>query len=234
MQYFGNKEGLFAAAARWTDEHERSWRRPRGQSCRGRARRHVRAASRTPTTARRPSRCMRNCLTHPEAAPRSCATRSCATARRPSPRTIGGDDAELRAGAVRRLHDRARHGPLPAGAAEPVARRLPRGRRSASWSRCCARWSTRRPDRLGGRGQADSQSTRATTTRASTRARASTTATLAQPPARAGPPVTRHSLVAVRATVPDSMPVPAAAAVRPTDGRGGRDGGSGLGRTARG
>ncbi len=96
MQHFGSKEGLFAAAAKWSDDAQTVLTAPREQvpaaalhdifeKFEGSGDREAGVAL------------MRNCLTHPEAnrimRDEVMCERSEAVAR-----TIGGDDAELRAG----------------------------------------------------------------------------------------------------------------------------------------
>ena len=96
MQYFGSKAGLFAAAARWSHEHETVLEASREdiaaaalsdlmEKFEGTGDREAAVAL------------MRNCLTHPEASrimrDEVICERSATVAR-----TIGGDDADLRAG----------------------------------------------------------------------------------------------------------------------------------------
>jgi AcrR family transcriptional regulator len=98
MQYYGSKAGLFAAAARWSDE---------AQTVLSASRDEVPAAAlhdmieKFEGTGDREAAValMRNCLTHPEASrimrDEVMCERSEAVAQ-----AIGGDDAELRAGLV--------------------------------------------------------------------------------------------------------------------------------------
>ncbi len=98
MQHYGSKEGLFAAAARWSDD---------AQSVFSAGRDTIAAAALSDLLAKfedAPDReaavaLMRNCLTHPEAArimrDEVMCDRAAAVAR-----ALDGDDAELRAGLV--------------------------------------------------------------------------------------------------------------------------------------
>lgn len=98
MQHFGSKEGLFAAAARWSADHETVLDAPRDQ---------VAVAALTDLfqkfegedSGEAAVAFLRNCLTHPEAnrimRDEVMCDRAAGVAR-----TIGGDDAELRAGLI--------------------------------------------------------------------------------------------------------------------------------------
>ncbi len=98
MQYYGSKEGLFAAATRWSHENESVLDAPRDQ---------------VPTAAladlfekfegaggsEAAVALMRNCLTHPEAQRMVRDDVMCHVTGRVA-ETIGGEDAELRAGLI--------------------------------------------------------------------------------------------------------------------------------------
>lgn len=96
MQHFGSKEGLFAAAARWSSEHETVLDAPREQvpaaALHDMIEKFEGSGDREAAVA-----LMRSCLTHPEASrimrDEVMCDRAAVVAR-----TIGGDDAELRAG----------------------------------------------------------------------------------------------------------------------------------------
>ena len=98
MQYYGSKEGLFAAAAKWSHEHE---------SVLTASREDVPSAAlddmigKFEGTGDREAAValMRNCLTHPEASRIMRDEVMCDRAAGVA-RTIGGDDAELRAGLI--------------------------------------------------------------------------------------------------------------------------------------
>jgi AcrR family transcriptional regulator len=96
MQYFGSKEGLFAAAATWSSEHETVLSAPKDQvpaaALRDMIEKFEGQGDREAAVA-----LMRNCLTHPEAARIMRDEVMCDRAAGVA-RTIGGDDAELRAG----------------------------------------------------------------------------------------------------------------------------------------
>ena len=94
MQHFGSKEGLFAAASRWSGEHQTLLSAPRDQ---------VPAAAlhdlfdHFETSHDEAVALLRNCLTHPEA---NRVVRDEVMSERASAvaHTIGGEQAELRAG----------------------------------------------------------------------------------------------------------------------------------------
>jgi AcrR family transcriptional regulator len=96
MQYFGSKENLFAEATRWSRDHESVLDVPRAQ---------VPAAALAdlfetfegPGGREGAVALMRNCLTHPEANRTLRDDVLCSIAAGVA-RTIGGEDAELRAG----------------------------------------------------------------------------------------------------------------------------------------
>lgn len=96
MQYFGSKEGLFAAAAKWSSDHETVLTAPKDEvpaaALRDLMGKFEGAGDREAAVA-----LLRNCLTHPEAGrivrDEVMCDRAAGVAR-----TIGGDDAELRAG----------------------------------------------------------------------------------------------------------------------------------------
>ncbi len=96
MQYYGSKEGLFAAATRWSHEHESVLDAPREQ---------VPAAALADLfekfegtgDSEAAVALMRNCLTHPEAQRMMRDDVMCHVTARVA-QTIGGEDAELRAG----------------------------------------------------------------------------------------------------------------------------------------
>lgn len=97
MQYFGSKEQLFAEAARWPSEQE---------TVLGAAREDLPAAALTDVFTRFEGAgreaavtLMRNCLTHPAAAAVMRDEVMCERAAGVA-RTLGGDDAELRAGLI--------------------------------------------------------------------------------------------------------------------------------------
>lgn len=95
MQYFGSKQDLFAEAARWSSEHETVMSAPREQV-------HTAALSDVLHRFEGEEReaavaLLRNCLTHPEAARIMRDEVMCDRAASVA-RTIGGDEAELRAG----------------------------------------------------------------------------------------------------------------------------------------
>ncbi|GAB3323957.1 TetR family transcriptional regulator [Geodermatophilus aquaeductus] len=96
MQYFGSKDNLFAAATRWSREHVSVLDAPRSQ---------VPAAAiadlfetfEGPGGREGAAALMRNCLTHPEANRTLRDDVMCSVASGVA-ETIGGEDAELRAG----------------------------------------------------------------------------------------------------------------------------------------
>ena len=98
MQYFGSKEGLFAAAAKWSGEHETVLTASKEQvpaaALRDMLEKFEGAGDREAAVA-----LMRNCLTHPEASrimrDEVMCDRSAAVAR-----TLDGEDADLRAGLI--------------------------------------------------------------------------------------------------------------------------------------
>ena len=98
MQYYGSKEGLFAAAAKWSHEHETVLAASRDQipsaALHDLVEKFEGTGDREAAVA-----LMRNCLTHPEASrimrDEVMCERSAGVAR-----TIGGEDAELRAGLI--------------------------------------------------------------------------------------------------------------------------------------
>ena len=96
MQYYGSKEGLFAAAAKWSGEHETVLGASKDQvpaaALRDMIEKFEGTGDREAAVA-----LMRNCLTHSEA---SRIMRDEVMCHRVAgvARTIGGDDAELRAG----------------------------------------------------------------------------------------------------------------------------------------
>ena len=95
MQYFGSKEGLFAAAAKWTDDSQTVMTASREQvpaaALHDMIEKFEGSGDREAAVA-----LMRNCLTHPEASrimrDEVMCDRAAAIAT-----TIGGDEAELRA-----------------------------------------------------------------------------------------------------------------------------------------
>ena len=95
MQYFASKEGLFAAAARWSGEHETVLHAPRDDvpaaALRDLFEKFEGGGDREAAVA-----LMRNCLTHPEAnrimRDEVMCERAAAVAR-----TLGGEEAALRA-----------------------------------------------------------------------------------------------------------------------------------------
>ena len=97
MQYFGSKEGLFAAAARWSHEHETVLSAPRAEVARAALADLLQRFEGDEGGREAAVALMRNCLTHPEAnrimRDEVMCDRAAAVAR-----TLGGDDAELRAG----------------------------------------------------------------------------------------------------------------------------------------
>lgn len=98
MQHFGSKEGLFAAAARWSSEHETVLEATREQVPAA-ALQDLLSKFEDERTREAAVALMRSCLTHPEAnrvmRDEVMCERASAVAR-----TIGGDDAELRAGLI--------------------------------------------------------------------------------------------------------------------------------------
>ncbi len=97
MQYFGSKAGLFAAAARWSDEHQTVLDATREQVAAAALHDLLEkfegeAADREAAVA-----LMRNCLTHPEASRIMRDEVMCERAAAVAD-VLGGDDAELRAG----------------------------------------------------------------------------------------------------------------------------------------
>jgi AcrR family transcriptional regulator len=113
MQHFGSKEGLFAAAARWSDDAQTVMTASREQvpaaALHDMIEKFEGASDREAAVA-----LMRNCLTHPEASRIMRDEVMCDRAT-PSPghRRRGGGAA---GGPARRLHDRPRHGALRARA----------------------------------------------------------------------------------------------------------------------
>ena len=96
MQYFGNKEGLFAAATRWGGENDRILAATR-ETLAAAALEDLLAHFEQGDDREATVALMRNCLTHPSAlaAMRDevmCQRKDAIAA------TLGGDDAELRAG----------------------------------------------------------------------------------------------------------------------------------------
>ena len=98
MQYFGSKEGLFAAAARWSSEHETVLSAPKERvaaaALHDLLEKFEGAGDREAAVA-----LLRNCLTHPEASRIMRDEVMCDRAAGVA-RTIGGDEAELRAGLI--------------------------------------------------------------------------------------------------------------------------------------
>ena len=98
MQYFGSKERLFAAAARWSHEHETVLSATREQlpsaALHDLFEKFEGAGDREAAVA-----LMRNCLTHPEAARIMRDEVMCDRAAGVA-RTLGGDEADLRAGLI--------------------------------------------------------------------------------------------------------------------------------------
>ena len=98
MQYYGSKEGLFAAAARWSDEHQTVLQADRSQlaeaSLHDLFAKFEGEGDREATIA-----LMRNCLTHPEASRIMRDDVMCDRAAGIA-RTLGGEDAELRAALI--------------------------------------------------------------------------------------------------------------------------------------
>ena len=96
MQYFGSKEGLFTAAATWSSDHETVLAVPKDEvpaaALRDLLGTFEGAGDREAAVA-----LMRSCLTHPEAGRIMRDEVMCDRAAGVA-RTIGGDDAELRAG----------------------------------------------------------------------------------------------------------------------------------------
>jgi AcrR family transcriptional regulator len=96
MQYYGSKEGLFAAAARWSSEHETVLGASRDQipaaALRDMIEKFEGVGDREAAVA-----LMRNCLTHPEASRIMRDEVMCERAAGVA-RALDGDDAELRAG----------------------------------------------------------------------------------------------------------------------------------------
>jgi len=96
MQYYGSKEGLFAAAAKWSSDSESVLAASRDQvpaaALRDLLEKFEGTGDREAAVA-----LMRNCLTHPEAARIMRDDVMCERSARVA-RTIGGEDAELRAG----------------------------------------------------------------------------------------------------------------------------------------
>lgn len=96
MQYYGNKEGLFAAAARWQVDHKRIGAAALEDIART-AIADIFEGFEDPATRDASIALMRNCLTHDSALgivrdEVMCETQAMIAA------TIGGEDAELRAG----------------------------------------------------------------------------------------------------------------------------------------
>ncbi|MCU1621231.1 MAG: transcriptional regulator, TetR family [Frankiales bacterium] len=96
MQYYGNKEGLFAASARWQVDHKRIGSAALGDIP------HIAiedlfATFEDPSHRDETIALLRNCLTHDSALEIVRDEVMCETQEMIA-RTIGGDDAELRAG----------------------------------------------------------------------------------------------------------------------------------------
>ncbi|MFH0245597.1 TetR/AcrR family transcriptional regulator [Streptomyces sp. HK10] len=98
MQYFGNKEGLFAAAARSTVDNDALLRATRAQLPR-RALEHLFADFEDPDRRESAAALLRSCLTHPGAQEvvRDLVMGESQTI---VASAIGGDDAQLRAGVL--------------------------------------------------------------------------------------------------------------------------------------
>jgi AcrR family transcriptional regulator len=96
MQYYGNKEGLFAAAARWQVDHKRIGSAAREDIPRT-AISDIFEGFEDPATRDASIALMRNCLTHDSALGIVRDEVMCETQAMIA-KTIGGPDAELRAG----------------------------------------------------------------------------------------------------------------------------------------
>ncbi|MCU1602679.1 MAG: transcriptional regulator, TetR family [Frankiales bacterium] len=96
MQYYGNKEGLFAAAARWQVDHKRIGESSLAEIPRT-AIADVFEGFEDPATRDASIALMRNCLTHDSALAIVRDEVMCETQEMIA-KTIGGEDAELRAG----------------------------------------------------------------------------------------------------------------------------------------
>lgn len=94
MQYFGNKEGLFAKAAAWTVDHKRLGSASRGDLP-DTAISDLFAGFEDPQRREAALALLRNCLTHPAAATIMRDDVMCESQRMVA-QTIGGPDAELR------------------------------------------------------------------------------------------------------------------------------------------
>lgn len=98
MQYYGSKEGLFAAAARWSSDHETVMAASREELA-GAALADMLAKFEDAGDREAAVALMRNCLTHPAAAAvmrdQVMCQRTAAVAH-----TLGGPDADLRAGLI--------------------------------------------------------------------------------------------------------------------------------------
>lgn len=97
MQYFGSKEGLFAAAARWAERSQTAVTAPRDELAAAALHDVLERFEGAGADREAAVALMRSCLTHPEATrivrDEVMCDRMAAMAR-----TIGDDDAELRAG----------------------------------------------------------------------------------------------------------------------------------------
>lgn len=98
MQYFRNKEGLFAAAARWTLDHSGLAAVPLADLPRA-ALSEMLDGFEDPARRESCLALLRNCLTHPAAGDVMRDDVMCDT-QATIARTIGGDDADLRAGVL--------------------------------------------------------------------------------------------------------------------------------------
>jgi AcrR family transcriptional regulator len=96
MQYYGNKEGLFAASARWHVDHKRMIDATLGEIPQT-ALDDVLAAFEAPATRDATVALFRNCLTHDSALEIVRDEVLCENQATVA-KTIGGDDADLRAG----------------------------------------------------------------------------------------------------------------------------------------
>ena len=99
MQYYGSKEGLFAAAARWSTDHESVLAARRDEVARAALQDLLDKFEAGEGGREAAVALMRNCLTHPEASRIMRDEVMCERAASVA-RTIGGDDAELRAGLI--------------------------------------------------------------------------------------------------------------------------------------
>ncbi|MCW2616181.1 MAG: transcriptional regulator, TetR family [Frankiales bacterium] len=98
MQYFGSKEGLFAEAARWDDDHQTVLQASREELPRA-ALADMLGKFEGDDTREAAVAFMRNCLTHPEANRIMRDEVMCDRAAGIAA-ILGGDDAELRAGLI--------------------------------------------------------------------------------------------------------------------------------------